>query len=118
MTYLFPNTINPGHGPNRLLVVERYTFAFSSASRQKSKAEKLEILKYIDRYENFGEVFKRDITLLQESGLLGQKVKENVLLTKEFYDGIEIDRLFGTLETTSDLIGIVQIMPRRDFLSN
>ena len=70
-----------------------------------SKKEKIEILKTIDRYENFGKIFKQDVVLMQENGVMDQKVKENVLLTKEFYDGVEIDRLFGTIETTTDIIG-------------
>ena len=41
---------------------------------------------------------------MQENGVMDQQVKENVLLTKEFYDGVEIDRLFGTIETTTDII--------------
>ena len=77
-----------------------------------SKEEKIEILKTIDRYENFGKIFKQDVRLLQENGLMDQKVKENVLLTKEFYDGVEIDRLFGTIETTTDIIGFCSLMFR------
>jgi len=84
-------------------------YAFLLNAQRQSKEEKIEILKTIDRYENFGKIFKQDVILLQENGLMGQKVKENVLLTKEFYDGVEIDRLFGTIETTTDIIDKLEI---------